>query len=43
MNESQMPHVLILGGGFAGLWATRALKHAPVRITLRPPRASSAV
>jgi NADH dehydrogenase len=34
MNESQMPHVLILGGGFAGLWATRALKHAPVRVTL---------
>jgi NADH dehydrogenase len=26
--------VLILGGGFAGLWATRALASAPVRITL---------
>jgi NADH dehydrogenase len=28
------PHVLILGGGFGGLWATRALATAPVRITL---------
>lgn len=29
-----MPHVLILGGGFGGLWATRALANTPVRITL---------
>src|SRR5690606_22412925 len=29
-----MPHVVIVGGGFAGLWATRALASAPVRITL---------
>ncbi|HTD28203.1 MAG TPA: NAD(P)/FAD-dependent oxidoreductase [Xanthomonadaceae bacterium] len=29
-----IPHVLILGGGFGGLWATRALATAPVRITL---------
>lgn len=29
-----IPHVLILGGGFGGLWATRALASAPVRITL---------
>lgn len=28
------PHVLILGGGFAGLWATRTLARDPVRITL---------
>lgn len=28
------PHVVIVGGGFAGLWATRALASAPVRITL---------
>jgi len=28
------PHVLILGGGFGGLWATRALARAPVRVTL---------
>ncbi len=27
-------HVVILGGGFGGLWATRALAKAPVRITL---------
>ena len=29
-----LPHVVIIGGGFAGLWATRALAAAPVRITL---------
>jgi len=28
------PHVVILGGGFGGLSATRALRSAPVRITL---------
>ena len=28
------PHVVNVGGGFAGLWATRALANAPVRITL---------
>jgi NADH dehydrogenase len=28
------PHVVVLGGGFGGLWATRALASAPVRITL---------
>ena len=28
------PHVLIVGGGFGGLWAARALRRAPVRITL---------
>ena len=28
------PHVVIVGGGFAGLWATRGLASAPVRITL---------
>jgi NADH dehydrogenase len=27
-------HVVIVGGGFGGLYATRALKRAPVRITL---------
>ena len=32
--DSGLPHVLIVGGGFAGLWATRALASAPVRITL---------
>jgi NADH dehydrogenase len=29
-----MKHVVILGGGFGGLYCTRALAHAPVRITL---------
>ncbi|MGY1519176.1 NAD(P)/FAD-dependent oxidoreductase [Luteimonas sp. A482] len=29
-----LPHVVIVGGGFAGLWAARALKAAPVCITL---------
>ena len=28
------PHVVIVGGGFAGLWATRALRNARVSITL---------
>ena len=28
------PHVVIVGGGFAGLWAARGLARAPVRITL---------
>jgi NADH dehydrogenase len=28
------PHVAIVGGGFAGLWAARGLARAPVRITL---------
>src|ERR687889_2554888 len=28
------PHVVILGGGFAGLYAALALKRAPVRITI---------
>ncbi|MEQ1511939.1 MAG: NAD(P)/FAD-dependent oxidoreductase [Lysobacteraceae bacterium] len=27
-------HIVIVGGGFAGLWAARALAKAPVRITL---------
>lgn len=34
MGVEPIPHVLILGGGFAGLWAARALRRAPVRITL---------
>ncbi len=33
-GKSGVPHVLVLGGGFGGLWATRALARAPVRITL---------
>ena len=31
---SEVPHVLILGGGFAGLYAAQALKRAPVRVTV---------
>lgn len=34
MNDLALPHVVIIGGGFAGLWAARALADAPVRITL---------
>ncbi len=34
MSANPLPQVLIVGGGFAGLWAARALKRAPVRITL---------
>ena len=30
----EKPHVLILGGGFAGLYAARALKRVPVRVTV---------
>jgi NADH dehydrogenase len=33
-NRSSPPHVVIVGGGFAGLYATRGLAHSPVRITL---------
>jgi len=33
MSEHR-PHVVIVGGGFAGLWAVRALAKAAVRITL---------
>src|SRR3546814_2015444 len=29
-----LPHVVVIGGGFDGLWATRALARATVRITL---------
>ena len=32
--DSEKPHVLILGGGFAGLYAARSLKRAPVRVTV---------
>src|SRR5688572_26588561 len=34
MDTNKHPHVLILGGGFGGLWATRALAKAAVRVTL---------
>ena len=31
---SELPHVLILGGGFAGLYAARSLKRVAVRVTI---------
>ncbi len=34
VSPSNLPRVLILGGGFAGLAAAKALRRAPVRITL---------
>jgi NADH:ubiquinone reductase (H+-translocating) len=34
MKTGSLPHVLILGGGFGGLWAARALASAAVRISL---------
>lgn len=33
-QSSKLPHVVIVGGGFGGLAAARALAHSPVRITL---------
>jgi NADH dehydrogenase len=34
MRSRTVPHLAIVGGGFAGLWTTRALADAPLRITL---------
>lgn len=34
LNSAPPPHVVIVGGGFAGLWAARQLATAPVRVTL---------
>jgi len=34
MRHPDPPRVLILGGGFAGLYAARALRRSPVRVTL---------
>jgi NADH dehydrogenase len=34
MDARILPHVVIIGGGFGGLWATRALAKESVRITL---------
>jgi NADH dehydrogenase len=34
MSASKVPHVVIVGGGFGGLWTARGLDRAPVRVTL---------
>src|SRR3954465_5778617 len=34
MPDRPIPNVVILGGGFAGLFAARALRKAPVNVTL---------
>src|SRR3989337_3051357 len=34
MTTMRRPHVVIIGGGFGGLYCAKALKHAPVRVTL---------
>jgi len=34
VGGAALPHVVVVGGGFAGLNATRALRDAPVRITV---------
>ncbi len=34
MNPGSRPHLIVIGGGFAGLWATRALAREAVDITL---------
>ena len=32
--DTDLPHVVIVGGGFAGLYCARALKRVPARVTL---------
>ncbi len=34
MTDTRVPHVVILGGGFAGLYAAKGLADAPVRVTV---------
>jgi NADH:quinone reductase (non-electrogenic) len=34
VTNATTPHVIVVGGGFGGLWATRSLAGAPVRVTL---------
>lgn len=33
-ETTDLPHVLILGGGFAGMYAAKALRDAPVKVTV---------
>lgn len=32
--DKTLPHIVVIGGGFGGLWCTRALAKAAVRVTL---------
>jgi NADH dehydrogenase len=41
MTKHQLPHVVLVGGGFGGLAAARALRIAPVQITLIDRRITS--
>ena len=34
MDSTDWPHVVIIGGGFGGLYAVKALQRLPVRVTL---------
>ena len=33
-KQTELPHVVIVGGGFGGLYAAKSLKDAPVKVTL---------
>lgn len=33
-QQASVPHVVIVGGGFGGLYAAKSLKNAPVKVTL---------
>jgi NADH dehydrogenase len=34
VKQTDLPHVVIVGGGFGGLYAAKSLKDAPVKVTL---------
>ena len=33
-KQTSLPHIVIVGGGFGGLYAAKSLKNAPVKVTL---------